>query len=107
MVSLAILLFVPPIRDWFFGNKMSVPDAMGLHHSSGQGAQASRPSGRYGCGKEPAQLAMDNLLPDYNWQQLGHTAIADENQKTLTMMMKVKELDFTTYVEKQSTEVVL
>lgn len=108
VVSLAILLFVPPIRDWFFSNKMW-PFPTPWDITPAQVEELHEIS-------KPGDVIVERNLHSWQWilfcivttnSSWVHTGLVDENKKLLTMMVSVKELPFSSYLFKQSTEVVL
>jgi hypothetical protein len=108
VVLIMVLLFVPPVRDWFFGNKMW-PYATPWDVTKSQILELRTLA-------EPGDIIVERNLHSWQWMLLCsisngsswvHVAIVTDKGKFISMAKKIVEQDFETYRKKQSTDLVL
>jgi hypothetical protein len=108
VVSLLILLFVPPVRNAFYGSKLW-PFATPWDVTPDQITELKRVV-------QPGDVIVERNLHSFHWMLLClagtgsswvHAAIVDEDGKIVNMMVTVRKLDVSSYLHKQSTDMVL
>ncbi|HEY9871125.1 MAG TPA: hypothetical protein V6D08_18305 [Candidatus Obscuribacterales bacterium] len=108
VVSLLILLFVPPVRNALYGSKLW-PYATPWDVTPEQITELKRVV-------QPGDVIVERNLHSFHWMLLClagtgsswvHAAIVDEDGKIVNMMVIVRKLDITSYLDKQSTDMVL
>lgn len=107
-LALPVVLFVPPVRDWFFGNKMwPFPTPWDVTPKQVEELRAH---------SRPGDVIVERNLHSWHWMLLSkgfsgsswvHAAIVDEDKSLISMAKTVKRQGFSTYLEKQSTDIKL
>jgi hypothetical protein len=108
LVLLTPILLVPPIREWFFSNKMW-PFATPWDITKAEVAELKHTA-------RPGDVIVEKNIHSWHWMLLCkaatrsswvHAAIVDEDRTLISMFKEVKRQGFSTYLEKQSTDVIL
>lgn len=106
--STAVVLFVPPIRNWVFSHKIW-PFKLPWDITPEQVRELEAVA-------QPGDVVVERNLHSWHWMLFCwastgstwvHAAIVDQRKKLINMFITVQEQDFSTYLEKQSTRVVL
>jgi hypothetical protein len=102
------VLFLPPLRDWFFGNKMMpLPTPWDVTPAQVKALTAIA---------EPGDIVVERNWHSWHWMLFCkastgsswvHTALVERPGTIITMSHTVKAQPFSTYLEKQSTDLVL
>lgn len=108
VVVIAVFLFFPPVRDWFFGNKM-FPFKTPWDVTETQINVLTKLA-------RPGDVIVERNLHSWQWMLLSkfatgsswvHSAMVIDKGKFVTMDKSINIEDFSAYLRKQSTELVL